>query len=241
MNDWLKSHTGEILTGVGCLGMIATVIEAIRETRAETTRPETLKETVESHPRTVIFGTVSLGCFIGAQITSRKHAAAFDAALIAITNGFEHYKERASVLAGDELDREIMQSTMREVQDSADGNPPWDEYQRFCIEGHGQLFKCTMLDIIRAEYHFNRYLATHAYATANDMYDFFGVDLKEDGDKIGWDMMSSEVFKGYRWIDFEHEHRFVANGAMQICIIRPKQKPVMLSISAKNAQDIMGT
>lgn len=240
MREWLKKHAGDILTGIGCVGMVAAIVEAIQETRNEPRKPRSIKEEIEHHPKTVIFAATSLGCFIGARCTSRKQAIGAEAAILALNRGFAYYKERAADLAGEELDGQIVTTTLQEARDAADGNPPWDEDQRFCIEGHGQIFKCTMLDVVKAEYHFNRYLSMHARATLNDMYDFFSVDLTEDGDDYGWDMMGGDFFKGHWWVDFEHEHRWVADGALLLCIIKPKQKANALTIFREKRKGYYG-
>ena len=231
--SWLQDHVGDIFTTLGCVGLGLTVHFAIDETRKESEPPKKKTDTIKTHPKTIVSAVASAGCFLLGAYTEHRKNIMLSSAYATVVGGYDYYKERSRMVAGDEIHKRVMETSFEEAADRASGNPPWDETQTFYIYGQKEYFERTMLDVIRAEYMFDRYWVTHDnYATLNDMYDFFNLPPIKGGDNIGWDLMSGEAFKDYCWIDFRHRH-YVTDEGFTVCSIELVQEPAILDLTRK--------
>ena len=78
-------------------------------------------------------------------------------------------------------------------------------------------FRATIPAVLNAEYHLNRNLVLRGDVTANEFYDFLGIDRIDYGDELIWsieDLMEN----GIMWLDFENRYTRLDDG-MECCII----------------------
>ena len=77
---------------------------------------------------------------------------------------------------------------------------------RFCIEGLNQEFVSTPLEVLMAEYEFNKLvwgLRVGEFGSLNELLDMLGAKSEPDGDYRGWSKEAG-FDNGYSWVGFNH-------------------------------------
>lgn len=231
---FLKKNSPTILTCVGAVGMVATVILAIKATpkAVETVKkdaPEKLDvekandklEIVKSCWRYYIpcaaVGAATLACMFSANALNKRREASLAAAYAILQQSYKWYKKAANEVYGDEADSKIEAEAAKAVYISADGetySPSLDaksEDVLFYDLFSQRYFTSKMAAVINAEYHLNRNLIIRGYANVNEFYEFLGVDSIEGGDDIGWDA-GAMLSQGFEWLDFENSPVTIDDG-----------------------------
>ena len=125
IQNGLKKHSPEILTGVGILGMISTTIAAVNATPKamelieekkkelglkpdeKLTRVETVKTAWKPYIPTIVTGTAAIACLVGgSKISARRNAALITAYQIS-TTALNEYKEKVVETVGETTAKEI--------------------------------------------------------------------------------------------------------------------------------------
>lgn len=235
MTNWFKRNASTILTCLGALGLVGTVVLAVRDTpkamraltdakvekgSTELTRLEAVRAAAPVYLPAAAVGTGTLVCIFAANMLSRKQQATLIGAYAALDQAFRNYREKAVLFGGPQLDRAITDAVTDEEQDMEDNRPPWNEKQTFYLEGYPGFFEKTMEEVRTAEYILNRNFVLKGSATFNEFLRFLGLDdLGGKGDIIGWEGYIGEAFYGYQWIDFDHVYRVMDDG-LAVCEIR---------------------
>lgn len=256
MTDWIKKNASTILTCVSAVGMVGTVVLAVRATpkamRACTdaqvekgctqlTKLEVAKAAAPAYLPTIAAGTGTLICLFGANVLSRRQQASLISAYAALDQAFADYRAKVVLFGGKELDRAAQDAVEAEQKDKDDDRPPWDEVQTFYLQGYPKFFEATMEQVRCAEYVLNRNFVLRGSATFNEFLHFLELDdLGEKGETIGWEAYIGEAFYGYRWIDFDHIYRVTDDG-MAICEIRMPFLPHGFDEEELYAEDVVPT
>lgn len=256
MTDWLKKNASTILTCVSAVGMVGTVVLAVRATpkamractdaqvekgRTQLTKLEVAKAAAPAYLPTIAAGTGTLICLFGANMLSRRQQASLISAYAALDQAFADYRAKVVAFGGKELDKAAQDAVEAEQKDKDEDRPPWDEVQTFYLQGYPKFFDRTMEQVRTAEYVLNRNFVLRGSATFNEFLRFLGVDdLGEEGERIGWESYIGEAFYGYQWIDFDHVYRVMDDG-MAICEIRMPFLPHGFDEEEWNAEDAVQT
>lgn len=111
----------------------------------------------------------------------------------------------------DKLVKKYFEKNEKEEESAVD-----DGKQLFYEEHHDGFFRANLEDVIYADYHLNRILATQGYATVNDFYEALCMDRVEDGENLGWmHWLAAEdrdPDEGVNWIDVIHEEFDLEDG-----------------------------
>lgn len=234
MTDWIKKNASTILTCVSAVGMIGTVVLAVRATpkamractdaqvekgRTQLTKLEVAKAAASAYLPTIAAGTGTLICLFGANVLSRRQQASLISAYAALDQAFADYRAKVISFGSKELDKAVTDAVEAEQKDKNEDRPPWDEVQTFYLEGYPKFFESTMEKVRTAEYVLNRNFVLRGTATFNEFLGFLGLEgIGEEGDQLGWESYIGEAFYGYSWIDFDHVYR-VLNDGMAVCEI----------------------
>lgn len=256
MTDWIKKNGSTILTCVSAIGMVGTVVLAVRATpkamractdaqvekgRTQLTKLEVAKAAAPAYLPTIAAGTGTLICLFGANVLSRRQQASLISAYAALDQAFADYRAKVVAFGGKELDKAAQDAVEAEQKDKDEDRPPWDEVQTFYLQGYPKFFDRTMEQVRTAEYVLNRNFVLRGSATFNEFLRFLGVDdLGEEGERIGWESYIGEAFYGYQWIDFDHVYRVMDDG-MAICEIRMPFLPHGFDEEEWNAEDDVQT
>lgn len=235
---FLKHNGSTILTCLGGAGVIATAVTAVRATpkalalieevekekQEELTNTEKIKIAGPTYVPSILIGAGTLACIFGANFLSRRSQAALMSAYALLDNSYKEYKNKVKELYGEDADvnvrKEIVKDNYEETDISID-----DDKQLFYDEFSQRYFESTLEDVLRAEYTFNRMIATEYGVFLNDFYDLIGLEEVDYGNYMGW--MDTQLVEDtwYCWLDFIHT-KVVMDDGLECTIITFGYEPV---------------
>lgn len=224
----MKKHSPEILTGIGIAGMITSTVMAVKATpkalkllddykterdgQEETTKlspVEVVKTTWICYIPSVVIGSISVLCLIGASSTNMRRNAALATAYTLSESTLKEYQEKVVETIGEKKERAIREEVakdklikdpVREVILTEKGG------NTICYDAiSGRYFKSDRDKIGRAMNELNRRMRDELYVTLNDFYYEIGLDPTALGDDLGWN-----IDKGY--LDLAFSSHLDANG-----------------------------
>ena len=151
----------------------------------------------------ILVGTATISCIFGGHILNQRQQTALISAFALLDASYREYREHVAALYGRDTDLEIRGRIAEEHQKTAEmqnGN----ERVLFFDEYSNRYFWRSMLEVVDAEYHFNRNLALRGYAELNEFYEFLGLKPTEYGLEVGWNLCMGPEIYGYEWVDFDH-------------------------------------
>lgn len=215
MNLYVKKHANVILTIIGIVGMISTVVLAVRETskcdeliekaeaklREETKdenavldRKETIKCFAKTYWPSIAMGIVTVSAFVGSVYVSEKRQGTMATAL-ALSEGALH---RFQDITLETVGKDTMDKIHAKVADTQlKGNPLKDTAKvevstigpatTRCYDPYtGRYFDSDIETIRRAVNDLNEDLLTGDFISLNDFYYKIGLAEVERGDEFGW-------------------------------------------------------
>lgn len=236
MRPFLKRHASTILTCVGCAGVVATTITAVKATPKalqlldeakkekgeELTRIEKIKIAGPNYIPSILIGAGTIACIFGANIMSKKQQAALVSAYTLVDSSYKEYKQKLKELYGEETHQKIVDAIAVEKVD-----PDWTVRGSYFVEGcditsddscgepvlfydehSNRYFMATIEQVINAAYHLNRNYTLRGYTTLNELYDFLGLEPSEYGDVLGW----APTDDGEYWVEFNYRKIKLNNG-----------------------------
>lgn len=239
---YLKSHSPDILTFVGAVGLIATTISAINATQKATRRLDKAVEekgeeltTMEKvqiagpyYIPTVVGGTSTLICMFGANALNQKQQATLMSAYMLMDRSFKEYKEKVKELYGEEanenVENQIVKGRFKEepIEDIDDGK------RLFYEEHYGNFFESTVVEMQDAMYQLNRKFVTEGEIEVNDFFELLGLDRVEAMEGYGWTQELSFDCYNYTWIDIQMRLVEMEDG-MECYILHFPFEPVLFS------------
>lgn len=224
---FLKRNSTNILTCIGCMGMVATTISGIKATskaiklieKAEERKGETLtpwekiKVIHREYIPTVTLGFATGMCMIGTQLLNQRQQASLISAYGLLDQTYKDYRRKCKEFYGEEADKRIIEAIAVENSESVFINASClcTNVDLSLDENKGELvlwydkyssrfFKATLEKVLLAEYHVNRNYIIRGESTLNELYDFLGLERIDFGDYIGW----MPYDEGDFWIEFNH-------------------------------------
>lgn len=230
----LKRATPTILTCLSAVGMVVTIVmavkatpkamellkEATEEKGEELTKAEVLKAAAPAYVPTALLGVSTLSCMFGANVLNRKQQASYISAYTLLDNSFRKYKEKIKEMYGECADSEVKERIIEEEHDGLDISLS-DEKLVFYEENYGEFFELSKEEVLIAENELNRTFILRGYVTLNDFYGYLGLQEKDYGEVLGWSTTVGEEIYGYRWIDFEHKKHTLDDGLEYYIISMP--------------------
>ena len=214
---FFKKNVATVLTGIGTAGVVITAVSAIKATpkalysieEAEKEKGDKLSNkekiitTTHIYLPTIIIGVSTIACILGANVLNKKQQASLISAYALLQKSYNEYRDKVDELYENSsiVDKEIA----KDVYDNTKPSVSSDEKCLFYDMFSKRYFESNKVDVIAAEYHFNRNFTLRGYATLNELYEFLGVDKIDGGDSIGWSIDAGLAFYGYSWVDFEHD------------------------------------
>lgn len=248
----LKRGSPTILTCVGAVGFVATVVMAVRATPKAVkliendslkqhdgdsyayTKKEAVRSAWKCYLPSAAVGAATLACMFGANALNKRQQASIASLYALVDRSYKEYRSKVKELLGEDGDKQIREEIAKDK--CAETRPPEEGYLLFCDEYRGECFERTMTQVIQAEYHFNRNFVLRGEASLNEFYSFLNLEPIDGGDEIGWDIGFGEEFAGYSWIDFEHE-TFTMEDGMECCLINYPFPPVHLLATLEDVEE----
>ena len=204
----VSKHSPEILTGIGIAGMITATILAVKATpkaleaierekqELETdklTPVETAKATWKYYIPTVVTGSASIACLIGASSVNLRRNAALATAYKLSETALTEYRDKVVETIGEKKEQTIREKIDK---DHITQNPV--SKNRVIVTGKGQTlcydhisgrYFYSDIDLIkRAINELNRHITIHMYQSLNEFYDELNLEHIGIGYDLGWNI-----------------------------------------------------
>lgn len=214
-NHYLKKNGSTILTILGVAGVVGTAIMAAKDSPkakvllddAELEKDESLTflEKVQVagpvYIPTIIIGVSTIGCIFGANILNARKQEAIVGAYIMVDNAFKEYKKKVKELYGDDADLNVRKEI---VKDKYKPTIVSEGKILFCEETSGHFFESTLMEVVDAEYQYNRMYSLKGEVKLSQFYELLNIPLTIESQLVGYCMYQDDDAYAYSWIDFEH-------------------------------------
>lgn len=235
---FLSRNSSTILTCVGGVGVVATVVTAVKATPkamalieeakeekgADLTKVETVITAAPAYITTVVLGVSTLACIFGANALNRHQQASMMSAYALLENSYKEFKAKVKELYGegtvDVVRGEIAKDHYKDTDIQIH-----DDKQLFYDDFSGRYFESTMENVLNAELKINRMLAQDTGVYLNEFYDLLGIETIEYGDYMGWSSFALVEMYWWSWIEFRHE-KVVMDDGLECTIIIMEYEPM---------------
>lgn len=222
----LKRASPTILTILGAVGVVATAVTAAKATpkamklceglmlervnnyEKEPTKLEYAKECWHCYIPSALIGAATITCIFGANALNKRQQAAITSAYILLNRTYKEYRDKVRETYGEEAEEQI-----HEAVHESHIEKDTDDKLLFYDEFSGEYFERTMLEVLDAEYQFNRTFVLEGEVKLNDFYEYLNLPKTDLGEVVRWDVDSGIMFYGYQWIEFEHNLVTIDDGA----------------------------
>lgn len=187
MKHFMRQKSSIILTTFAAVGVVGSVIFAIRDTtkaikciereieerEEELTKGEVILTAAPAYVPTIIFTSSTLVCIFACHYLNKRAQASLSASYMMLRNYFESYKKEVINLYGEGADEKIEETLARRYCNYHQLNLDTpDQKLTFYEPISGRYFERYEREVMDAEYHFNRNYVLRGYATINELYDF---------------------------------------------------------------------
>ena len=170
----------------------------------------------------VILGTLSIGCILGAQHILRKRNLALVAAYAVLDDSFKKYRSRVIADAGEEKDLEYQYGVKEEkvetvVVDEATGKSKKVKSTKKVVDPNGVSLYARFFDELNQNWnpipeynmaflkhqqnYFNDLLRIRGHVFLNEVYDELGMERSSAGAVVGW-VLTKDSESSDNYIDF---------------------------------------
>lgn len=204
----VKKHSPEIIMGIGIAGMITTTVLAVKVTpkaillierekerrSVDKLKPiEVIKSAWKCYIPSVVLGSLSIGCVIGAGSVHSRRNATLAAAYSLSESALKEYREKVVEVFGDKKEQTVRDAI---AKDKVENNPVGrreivitQDGDALCYEViSGRYFKSDISKLKKAENVINKTMLNEMAVSLNDLYYEIGLNGTSIGDKLGWNM-----------------------------------------------------
>ena len=207
-NALLIKHSPEILTGMGIAGMITTTVFAVKATPKalalieqakkekevdQLTPIETVKAAWKPYIPTIVTGTLSVACLIGASSVHLKRNTALATAYKLSETALTEYREQVIDTIGEKKEQTIREKVNQKQIEKHPASTSevhvTGKGETLCLEPlSGRYFKSDIDKIRRAENTLNKQMLHDicGFVSLNEFFEEIGLDGTDIGDKVGW-------------------------------------------------------
>lgn len=228
---FIKRNASTILTCVGGVGVVTTAVMSVKATPKALTLLADAKEEKGEELNyaekikiagpiflpSILIGAGTLACIFGANVLNKRKQASLISAYTLLENSYKAYKNKVGELYGEDADVNVRKEIVKDNYEETDISIN-DDKQLFYDEFSQRYFESTLEDVLRAEYTFNRMIATEYGVFLNDFYDLIGLEEVDYGNYMGW--MDCQLVEDtwYCWLDFIHT-KVVMDDGLECTII----------------------
>lgn len=236
-----SKHSSDIMTGVGIIGMGASIIFAVKNTpkamqlieaRKEElevdklTPIETIKTTWKCYifPASLFLGAT--GCLIGSDVIQYRRIGNFASAYALTEDILQRYKDKVIETLGEEKEKEIEEEVEKEVEALPDlgNNIQFASFGDFpCLDQYSKnIFWSTKEKIGALINKLNFQMLNENYISLGDYAFELGVDIDEDiGNQFGWNVNDGMLEPIFSSIELNNE--FIHG--RPVLLVRMNRKP----------------
>jgi len=214
-------HGPEILTGMGVVGMLSTVVLAVKVTPKairlideqqefsqerdgrclKTT--EVVRAAWKCYIPSAVTGLMSISCLIGASAVNVKRNAALATAYALSDTALKEYQAKVVETVGVKKEQTVRDAVVKE---KVENNPMSNKEviitgtgETVCYDAvSGRYFKSDIEKLRKAENILNRRLMDEMYISLNEFYYDIGLPAVKLGDSLGWNINDGMVDLDFR-------------------------------------------
>lgn len=215
---FLSRNSSTILTCLGGVGVVATVVTAVKATPKamalieeakeekgdDLTKVETALVAAPAYISTAVLGVSTLVCIFGANALNQRQQAALTSAYALLDSSYKEFKAKVKELYGDDAVSNVRGEIAKDHYEDTDIHVD-NNKQLFYDDFSGRYFESTMENVLNAELKINRMLAQDTGVYLNEFYDLLGIPTIEYGDYMGWSSFALCDMYWWSWIEFRHE------------------------------------
>lgn len=206
-----------VLTGVSILGLVGTAVMAAKDTPKaleilqekedykiekyghKLTRIEKAIALVPGYLPTILTGTATAACILGANYMNEKHQASIIAAYTQLFNSYDQYKRKVKEVFGEEAEKKIREEIQNDIF-LHDEYGSVNEKKLMYDEYSNRYFEMTLYELQVAMYDLNRMYNHIGEMSLNEFYEFIDLKPVDIGDKLGWNGHKDWECCGFSWI-----------------------------------------
>lgn len=235
----VRKYSPQILTVLGIIGMVGTVVMAVKATpkceqileeaeerlreevkdeKATLSKKETAKCLVKAYWPVAAMGAVSAACFIASNYVSGKREAVMATALGVSEAALHRFQETTLETVGkntmDEIRAKVADKQLKEapITDTTEVHVA-TKGETLCFDAYsGRYFKSDLESIRRCVNDLNEQMLTGDFVSLNDFYYGIGLPEVKMGNDLGW-----HSYDGGGMIDVNYSARIAENG--EPCIV----------------------
>ena len=224
---FIKRNASTILTCIGGPGVVATSVMAVKATPKalmkieeakvekgeDLSKWEIVKVAGPSYIPAIVIGVSSIACIFGANALNKRQQASLMSAYALLDNSYKEYRGKLIELYGEDADTRIRTEIAKDKYTGDEVNEDNDKVL-FYDEFSGRYFNATMIDVLTAEYEFNKRMSDRGGAYLNELYELLDIPGIDGGDELGWNAYALFEMTWSKWIDFTHE-KFVLDDGLE--------------------------
>ena len=213
LNKLIRKDKQFLLNFVSVIGVGLTMYTAIRDTKKacklvddSMTNLEKFKKTWKCYIPSTFIATSTVLCIIYSDKVSFNEKVALLNTLTMVQDNYRNLRTAINETCDPDTKEKIMRKTIKE-------KIPKELYLErtgekiFYEDYRGRHFSCTIDNVLKAEYLFNKQLAIVGYASLNDFYQLLGLKELEECSFLGWGVRDcySSIDSTEAWVNFIHE------------------------------------
>lgn len=148
---------------------------------------------------TMLMGTATVVCIIGANRVGARRAAGLAAAATITERALEQYKAKVVETIGERKEQQISDAVIQDRVNATYNDDLviyGDSEGELCVDKFsGHFFRSTREKIHSHINDFNYMLNRNGYGSLADLYEFFGLPSIEYADQLGWDLNSEGLLE----------------------------------------------
>ncbi len=237
---YFKRNGSTILSYIGVAGVIGTTILAVKATPKavllleeakeekgeELTKTETMLVAAPAYIPTVVMGTSTIACVLGATILNKRQQAALTSAYALLHTSYKEYKDKVVDILGKEANEEIQTEIAKDKYKETE-IAVTEGKELFYDSYSDRYFESTKYAVKEAQYQLNRDLIMRDYIYLNEWYDYLDLEHVDGGWDAGW--CGAVCYEAYwqMWLDFS-TYKTTLDDGRECTVIDFWQPPILV-------------
>ena len=206
-----------ILTGLGVVGVFSTAVMAAKDTPKaleilkekedykvekyghKLTKTEKALALIPLYLPTILIGTATAGCILGANHINKQNQAALISAYTYLDSSYKEYQRKVKEVFGEEAEKKIREEIQNDIF-LHDEYGSVNEKKLMYDEYSNRYFEMTLYELQVAMYNLNRMYNHIGEMSLNEFYEFIDLKPVDIGDKLGWNGHKDWECCGFSWI-----------------------------------------
>lgn len=222
ITDICKENGATILSGLGVIGVASTAVMAAKATPkaldilAEKeeykqehygeplTRFEKALAVVPVYLPTILMGTATTACILGANHINQVKQANLMAAYTCLDAAYKDYRDKVKDIYGEEAEKKVRDELDKDAQ-FVEKYGSLHEPKLFYDEFSNRYFEMSIYELRMTIYRINKMFNYLGSMSLNEVYEFVNLKPTKAGETLGWSAHKDWECRGFSWIDITWE------------------------------------